>query len=462
MEKLSLRQVLQLRQILTPKLIQTLKLLMLPKLDLIQKLNEELQENPLLEVVDPPIVDDKPNPKIDEQLDQWRKFLDGLSLAGAQLGFDEQDDTTDPLAIAKYEKSTYEDLMEQLMLAATDEKTKIIGEFIIGNLDERGFLPLTIEEIKNELKKQGYEFTDDDVRQALKVVQSLSPPGIAARDLRECLLIQLKDLGLEDSVAFKLVRDHFDELKTKPLSHLAKSLGVDEEEIAAAKEILSHLSFSPAGGRETKVVHIEPDLIVAKDDRGEWQIIYNDQGIPELTINSRYKELLNKSSELSDEAKEFLLKKLESARWWIDALRQRRNTLIATMRAILHFQREFFEAGPENLKPLTMEKVAEYVGVHPATISRIVRNKYVLTPYGTFPLRKFFVGGIKSHSGDMVATDTVKRRIKELIESENKHFPLSDERIAQILNSEGINIARRTVAKYRQQMGIPSARMRRI
>ncbi len=463
MGKIRLEQRPELRQVLTPKLIHTLKLLILPKLELQERLEQELEENPMLEVEETR-ADEGFSEKIDEQLGMWKKFVDGMKLAAGQIEERDPDaEYTDPATFTPYRKTLYEDLSEQLAAAADDERIRAIGEFIIGNLDDRGFLPMDVPEIVEDLKIRGEIVpppTQEEVQRALRVVQSLSPAGIAARNVRECLLLQLEDLGLEDTLAYRLVRDCYDELLKRNIPKLARKLDADEEEVRNAIEVISHLTLYPAEGRETDVGTIEPDLIVYKDNQGQWQVIYNDEGIPRLRINRKYQQLLSRSSDLTDEAKQFLLRKLESARWWIDALEQRRENLIKTMKSIIKHQDEFFERGPEFIKPLKMETIADDVGVHPATISRIVRDKFVLTPFGTFPMRKFFTQGLAASGGE-IATDRVKQRIREIIDSENKKHPLSDDKIAKILQSEGIKIARRTVAKYREQMGIPSARMRK-
>ncbi|RKZ24997.1 RNA polymerase sigma-54 factor [bacterium] len=461
MANLKLEQKLELRQILTPKLIETLKLLILPKLELQSKLEQELMENPMLDATPNEPASD--NSEVDSEIVLWKKFIDGMRLASRNLGMKDNDaEVIDPTTFAKYEKTLYEDLHEQLLASAHDDREFRIGEFIIGNLDDRGLLPLAIQEIKDSLSdKLEPPPSDYEVEKALKTVQSLSPPGIAARDIRECMLIQMKDLGLTDTLAYRIVEQHYDDLLRKNVPQLAKILGVEDSEVESAMEILSHLSFYPAEGRETNTSTIEPDLFVFKDNDGEWHIVYNEENLPSLSINKHYQNLLKKAEDLNEDAKKYLLQKLESARWWIDALNHRRKTLIETMRAIIENQIDFFERGPEYIKPLKMETIADIVGVHPATISRIVRNKYVLTPYGTFALRKFFTTGISSSSGEDIAADRVKNRIREIIEQENKKKPLSDEKIAQILNAEGIKIARRTVAKYREKMGILPARMRK-
>ncbi|MCD6417340.1 RNA polymerase factor sigma-54 [bacterium] len=461
MAQLRLEQRPELRQILTPKLIETLKLLILPKIELESKLQQELMENPMLEEKQQP---PKEQTKQDAEIRQWKKLLDGLKISSTQLPRVEDDGEPDPLLFTKYQKTMYEDLTEQLAAASRDERTKKIGEFIIGNLDDRGFLNISIEQIRDSLISSGVLSpppTLEEIEKALRVVQTLSPPGIAARNLQECFLLQLEDLDLKDSLAYYIVQHHFDDLKRKNIPQLAEHLGVSEDEVENAFEVLAHLSMFPAEGRGLTADIVEPDLAVFKDENGEWQVVYNDGNIPELSINKHYYSLLRSAKNLNEDAKKFLLQKLESAKWWIDALQQRKHTLISTMKAILNHQRDFFEIGPQNINPLKMETIADEIGVHPATISRVVRDKYVLTPFGTFPLRKFFTGGLSSDDGQEIATDRVKQRIREIIENEDTKKPYPDDKIAKILQSEGIKIARRTVAKYREQMGILPARMRK-
>ncbi|MCD6594254.1 RNA polymerase factor sigma-54 [bacterium] len=463
MVNLKLEQRPELRQVLTPKLIETLKLLILPKLELQSRLEQELMENPMLETN----IDDPANEssQVNEGIAEWKKFIDGMRMTSRNLVMKDRSlETVDPTTFAKYEKTLYEDLQEQLLVSAKDKRMLQIGEFIIGNLDNRGLLSITVDEIVTSFIDNGElepPPSRNEVDKALKIVQSLSPAGIAAKDIRECMLLQMKDLGLDDTIAYKIVEDYYNDLLRKNIPQLAKILGVEDKSVEDALEILSHLSFYPAEGRGVLSSTIEPDLFVFKDDDGKWQIVYNDGDLPSLSINKNYRKLLKKSENLNDDAKKYLLQKLESAKWWIDALNQRKNTLIDTMRALLDYQIDFFERGPEYIEPLKMETVADIVGVHPATISRVVRNKYVLTPLGTFSMRKFFTSGIASTNGQEIATDRVKNRIREIVERENKKKPLSDDKIAKMLQIEGIQIARRTVAKYRDKIGILPARMRR-
>lgn len=468
MPELKLEQKLSLKQILTPQLIQSLQLLQIPKLELATELRAELEQNPMLDIIENEPgenIEVEGETDIDRELDEWDRFAEGLTLTGSQLPENDPDnEEIDPYFGVKTEKPLDEHLLEQLYLANHNERIYSIGEFIIGNLDNKGFLPMTDEEllesaIKNEILSPPPTLTE--IEKAVKIVQGFTPTGIASRDLRECFLAQLAERGEKGNLPWTIVENHFEDLKNKNVPQLADLLGVDVESIERAMEVLGSLSFSPSADYsiDTSGV-IDPDLIVEKIN-GRWIVRYNNAGIPELKISTEYRNLLRNRQSLDKEAKQFLSKKLSSAQWWIQALDQRRDTMIRTMRAILHHQFAFFENGPNNLAPLKMEEIAQEVGVHPATISRVVRDKYVQTPFGVFALRHFFGGGLATESGEDIATSNVKRRLKELIEAEDQSKPLADQKITEILNNEGIYIARRTVAKYREELGIPTARMRK-
>lgn len=462
--KPKLEQRTELKQILTPKLIQSLQLLVLPRLEFVQRLQQELMENPVLELVQNQ--DEDESVEVEKSLQQWRKLLDGFQMTSMQLEDRESDaDTFDPISVAKYEKTLYDDLTEQLSASAPDERTYKIGEFIIGNLNERGFLLIPLEDIAKEIIRLGEIVPPpsvEEIEKVLKIVQSLSPAGIASRDLRECLLIQLEDMNLKDSLAYKIVHDHYEDLKSKNAPQLAQILAVSEKELEDALEILSRLSFYPAEGRETNAVSIEPDLAVFLDENGKWQVIYNHSDIPIIRVNKHYQALLREAETLSQDAKKFLREHLDRANWWVEIREQRQKTLVNIMYAIIERQPEFFSSGPENLRPLKTEDIAPIVGVHPTTVSRAIRDKYVLTPYGIFPMKYFFVRGLSSSAGTNVSTESVRQRITEIIDREDKKNPLSDEAIAEILRKEGIDIARRTVAKYREILGILPARRRKM
>lgn len=466
MPELKLEQKLSLKQVLTPQLIQSLQLLQIPKLELATELRAELEQNPMLEIVEPEPEDiEDVESELDNELEDWNTLADGLRICGSQLPENDPDEEEiDPFFGVSSGKTLYENLRDQLAIATKNERLFALGELIIGNLDEKGFLKLSDEELLCDAQRM--ELLDppaslNEVKEAVVMIQGFSPPGIAARDLRESFLIQLSNYGEEETVAWRLIDEFFEELKSKNIPQLADLLEVTIPEIEEAMLTLGSLSFAPAADYTGQAGgSIDPDLIVEKV-QGRWIVRYNGAGIPELRINRRYRGMLKHRGSLDKNAKKFLSKKLNSAQWWIQSLQQRKDTMVRTMRAILHHQFPFFENGPGNLLPLKMEEIATEVDVHPATISRVVRDKYVQTPYGVFPLRHFFGGGLATESGEDIATTNVKRRIEAIIADEDPASPYADQKITEILNEQGIKIARRTVAKYREELGLPTARMRK-
>jgi RNA polymerase sigma-54 factor len=466
MSELRLEQKLSLKQVLTPQLIQSLQLLQIPKLELATELRAELEQNPMLEIIEPELDDlSEIEGNIDSELDSWNTLADGLRICGSQLPENDPDaEDIDPFFGVSSGKTLIEHLLDQLALATKDKRIAIIGEFIIGNLDEKGFLGMSDEELLCDAERLGLIDSPpsmQEISDAVRIIQGFNPSGIAARNLRECFLIQLYDRNETGTVAWKLIDEFFEELKSKNIPQLADILGVSIEDIELAMVTLGSLSFAPAADYTGQAGgSIDPDLIVEKV-HGRWVVRYNGAGIPELQINKQYRGMLKQRTSLDREAKKFLSKKLNSAQWWIQSLQQRKDTMVRTMRAILHHQFPFFENGPGNLIPLKMEEIAREVDVHPATISRVVRDKYVQTPYGVFQLRHFFGGGLSTESGEDIATTNVKRRIKAIIDDEDPATPFADQKITELLNEQGINIARRTVAKYREELGLPTARMRK-
>ncbi len=464
MPDLRLEQKLSLKQVLTPQLIQSLQLLQIPKLELETELRAELEQNPVLDIMEEPPPKDGEE-EIDRELDDWDKFADNINLYGTQLPENDPDaEDIDPYFGVSKSDTLNDHLIDQLSITVVSERTYKIGEFIICNLDSRGFLPICDEELLDATIKS--EIVDplpelDEVSHVVTIIQSFSPSGIGAHNLHESFLIQLADRGKENTLAWEIVKDHFPEITSKNLPQLSDILGVPIPEVEAAMDILGALSFSPGSDFTGSVSgRIDPDLIVEKVN-GRWIVRYNGSGIPELRINNTYRSMLKHRDNLDTETKRFLSKKLNSAQWWIKALGQRRDTMVRTMRAILHHQFPFFERGPTNLLPLKMEEIADEVGVHPATISRVVRYKYVQTPFGSYPLRHFFGGGLSTDNGEDIATNQVKRIIRGIMDEEDTAKPFADQKITEILNDSGIQIARRTVAKYREEMGIPTARMRK-
>ncbi len=468
--KLRLEHKLALKQILTPQLVQTMELIQLPILELSQKLKQEITENPMLDIVQEEPV--KENTREDDtspmELAEYKKLLKGLRQMDTNLyqpGYDGDDeDEMSPIERVAYERSLYDILIKQLSLNEMDPRIRELGEYIIGNLSDDGMLHVQLDELRDSAENQGVIAapTLEEMEEALSEVQKLEPVGVGARDLRECYMIQLENCTDFDALAYEIVMDHFNILGKKNLPEMQKIFDEPIERIKDALYVIYQLKATPVPTNEDNFdISVEPDIEIRKID-DTWQVIYNSFDIPHLGLNRHYMELLKKSGEMNDEIKDFLKKKLDSAKWWIDALELRQQNMVNTMNAIIENQIDFFEHGPDFIKPMKMEDVANDIGVHPATISRIAKDKFVQTPHGIFPLKYFFTRGLSTDDGEDMSTRVIKQKIGQYIEKENKAKPLSDQNIADILTADGINIARRTVAKYREQLGLPSARMRKM
>ncbi|MCI0405583.1 MAG: RNA polymerase factor sigma-54, partial [candidate division Zixibacteria bacterium] len=354
------------------------------------------------------------------------------------------------------EPSLYEHLLEQLSFTKLSDEDIHIGEFIIGNIDDSGYLSCPLEEIITILKCDPLK-----AKEVLELIQTFDPVGVGARDLRESLLIQLRQKNLTGTLAYKLVEENLQDLDKKGPAQLAKIYNADLQKVQDALDVIRTLSPKPAQGRFTApALPVVPDLIVEKI--GEDFVVYhNDKYIPRLRINATYRDMARRGSAVAGDAKSFIKEKLEQARWLLNSINQRRNTMIKVMQAIIEEQREFFESGPAHLKPLIMETIANRVGMNVATISRVSNDKYVQTPWGVFEIRHFFNAGIASQSGEDVSKKNVKEQIEEIIKKEDTSRPLSDQEIYQLLQKEGIKIARRTVTKYREESRILPARFRK-
>ncbi|MCD6097779.1 RNA polymerase factor sigma-54 [bacterium] len=459
--KLRLEQKLILKQILTPQLIQTMKLLQIPRLELEKDLKLELDTNPFLEVVEEK--ERNPDQKVEQELDEWDNFIEQMNLSFPHILEKEPESDFEPINVVPAKEKLFDHLMKQLRLSTNNKRELVIGEAIIGNLNRRGFLSLPLETII-EYINEGLKLTPptdkDEVEKVLSVIQTFDPPGIAARNLKESLLIQLENLGKKDSLAYRIIKEEFENLLSESTYQITKRMGVSNEEFAKALSILRTLSFAPASEFDTTNHPIEPDLVVEKVN-GKWEVRYNNSSIPTLRVNRRYMDMLKNRRKLSKEERKDLLNKLNSARWWVSSLQHRESILVATMKELIAHQLEFFEKGPGNLHPLKMEEIANELGVHTATISRVVSDKYVQTPYGTYPMKYFFTQGLKNLSGEATSAEKVQKRIEEIVKQEDPSLPLSDQAISDMLRKEGIICARRTVAKYRQKLNIPPARFRK-
>ncbi len=472
--KIGLQQSVRLGQELriNPRLYQAMDLLYMPLLDLQQHLKQELVQNPFLDLVEP--TDDEveeSEEKSEDEIDWEEILLDGFETGGRREEFEERE-YYEPVAVQS--RDLYDHLRDQLSLQRVDTRQLLLGGEIIGNIDDDGFLTCPLEQIvaslneyleTDEGKARRFEdwppFTLEEVEEMLKVIQSLDPPGIAARDLRETLLLQLCDKDMTDSLVYRIIDEHFDQVVNHRWAEISKALGVSPQVVQAAADEISKLDPKPGvqySGTENNFVMA--DLVVEKVD-GEYIVFHNDTALPRLRLSAVYREIAKDKGKFKGENKEFISNKLNNANWMIQAIEQRRQTMLKVMNFIVDRQRDFFEEGIEQLKPLTLREVAEVIDMHESTVSRVSNQKYVQTPRGVLPLKFFFSSGLSTDSGEDVSARGIKARIQKLVADEDSKKPLTDRAIVDILKREGVNIARRTVAKYRDQLGILSARMRK-
>jgi RNA polymerase sigma-54 factor len=471
-----LRQSLDLRLsqrlALTPSLLQKIELLQLNKLELQEMLNQELMENPILEevieqetpkelAVEEPPDTPEPDKKAAEEKDSFeeidfRYFFDEyLDTGYRNREVEDPDKPTFETFLSK--PSSLEDYMLwQLGLSGADARITEIAQHIIGNLNEDGYLLLSLQEL-TELAG----CTMEEAEAALKTVQELDPVGVAARDLSECLLLQLKALNLSETLAAQIVREHLHLLEGHKFKEIASRTGSTFETVLQAVDVIKHLIPKPGLKYNTQsATYVQPEVTIAKIN-DEFVILQNDEGLPQLRLNAGYKDLL-KSNGVTGETKTFLREKFRSAVDLLRSVNQRRQTIYKVCACIVNRQREFLERGPSALRPMLIKDVANELGVHSSTISRVVTNKYVDTPQGVMELRKFFTMGVENPDGEELSIVQVKLKIKALIENENKTKPYSDNQLGQLLKRDNVFITRRTVAKYREQMQIPGSRERKI
>ena len=470
-QKLHARLVQKL--ILTPSLQQAIKLLPMSTLELAELLNQEMVENPLLEEVP---TDDLTPPEQQQTQEQQqaeadaKKKEDSWDVQDYEYFFGEYLDDgyrprqpqevkeLPPIENTLSTKSSLADhLMWQLNLQTVDAELKDVGAAIIGNIDEDGYLVASVDEIA--------ALGDWDValvEKALEHVQSFDPIGVGARDLQECLLLQLRHLGLGGSPVEVLVRDHLRLLQNHKIPELAKALNLEPEEIKHHLEVIKHLDpkpgarYSPADSQ-----YVIPDVYIIKTDDG-YRAVLNEDGLPQLRISPVYRRLLDKGGETSDETRAYVKDKFRSALWLLKSVDQRQKTIVKVATSIINFQRAFLDRGIEHLRPLVLRDVASDIGMHESTVSRVVNNKYMHTPQGVFELKYFFHSGISSSFGESVSSVTIKQRIRKIIEGEDQRRPLSDSKIMNILTKEGLVLARRTIAKYREELKIPTSNQRKV
>jgi len=462
--ELVLRQQLKL----APQLIQSLKMLQMPALKLEQTIRHELATNPLLEEVDDLAAEDEldldketefdvaaDDTKDSEESVDWDQFFaDEEAEYRVHLPRETTEDRFEGPAAAPV--NLYTHLGEQLAMLKLSEEERLIAEYIIGNIAPDGYLTISVPEMASEL-----DIEESKIEQVLAMVQRFDPTGVGARDLRESLLIQLREKAMEGSLAWRIVDEHIKELDRKSLLQVSRMMGVPVERAQQAMEMIKSLSPTPTHGRfDAGATPVVPDLIVERFD-DKYLVFHNDDYVPRLRINASYRNLIRRGNATPQDTKQYIRQKLEQARWLLNAIQQRRSTMIRVMEAIIEKQHEFFETGPAFLKPLIMEEIAQAVSMNVATISRVSSGKYVQTPFGVKEIKYFFNSGIAKADGEDMSKRSVKQRIEEIIKSEPADKPFSDQEIFRRLNDEGIRLARRTVTKYREELRIQSARLRK-
>lgn len=488
-----LTQTQKLLQKLSPQQILIMKLLQIPTMELSTRIKEEIMQNPALEEGESHDYEDNINESNDidtfddEQNDD--NSYDPLDDFDDYLKDDDEDD-----AAYKYvannsspddkhyeapitDETTFQDmLMEQLGFRKLDEKKRKIGAYIIGNLDDAGYLSRPIPGIADDmLFTQNFDVTEDEVREVLAIIQDFDPAGIGASNLQECLLIQLRRLGSENpdkdyGNAITIISNYFEEFTKKHYDKIVSRSGMSEEDFKQALDIVLTLNPKPGGSLGSvnqNNNYIIPDFTVINND-GEPELQLNNRNTPDLHVSKDFLNMLKEYSAGKDspdkrEAINFIKNKIDSANWFIDAIKQRQNTLYVTMSAIMEYQKDFFLTGDESkLKPMILKDISDMVGLDVSTISRVANSKYVQTAYGTFQLKYFFSEGLLNDDGEEVSTREVKKIVRESVENEDKSNPLTDDELTTILKEKGYTIARRTVAKYREQLGIPVARLRKV
>ncbi len=476
---LEIKQTLKLTQqlIMTPQLQQAIKLLQLSRLELLTAINQELETNPILEESledqDPesweaaseesgeqiPLPETAPTEltvesRVGEDFD-WESYLeDKVPPAIRQERENRDSPSIENLSTAGPSLKSH--LIWQLQMASMADEEKFIGLLIIGNIDEDGYLQTSVEELAKDL-----QVTDAEVEQVLKKVQEFEPLGVGARTLQECLLIQVGVQDLNNPLIRPIIEHHLKNLENRNYAAIAKDLKVSLEDITQAVETISQLEPKPGRSFDSQEIrYVNPDIYIYKmgDD---YEISLNEDGLPKLRINSYYRDALSGNAQVSEDTKNYIQNRLKSAIWFIKSIHQRQKTIYRVAKSIINFQHEFLDDGIAKLKPLTLRQVAEDVQMHESTVSRVTTNKYMYTPQGVFELKFFFNSGISRTQGDQVASESVKEKIKQLILSENTENPYSDQDIVNLLKKANIVIARRTVAKYREMLGLLSSSKRK-
>ena len=487
--EMSTHMRMEQRMKLAPHMIQSMEILQLPILALQERIEQELNSNPVLEMTEPENSEDEDTDSVEQQpqedinekdlvldtdnnkvedfarleslSDGFKNYMNEAGPFRTRVYSDEPDKKLEAIKnAAALPQSLHEYLTEQWRLVDAEPAVKKAGDMIIDYIDDRGYLTVRLEQLHN--KDRG-DFTIDDLKEAIELVQKLEPTGVGAWDLRECLLIQMAQSSKDMSFEYRLISEHMDDLLENRLPAIAKKMncGIDVTNQAIVR--MSKLDTSPGLQVGQDRNHpITPDVIVESlDNSGQYSVRLADYDLPRLRVNDYYAKMA-KDAKDTEKTKKFLQSNLRSAQWIIDAIEQRKNTLLRVTKAVVKFQRDFFEKGQLYLRPLPMSKVADDVGVHLATVSRAVAGKYVQCPWGILPLRKFFSGGTEDINGEGLSWEAIRAKLQQIIDAEDKSNPLNDEQIRKKLAELGIKkLARRTVAKYRKLLNIPAARFRK-
>lgn len=466
-----LKQALELKQTqkLSPLQIQTIKLIELPIQELEQRIRKELEENPVL---DEDVAKEKEEDEAPREV-SLSEYKEDDSIPSYRLRSDNYSKDERPQYNTFSVKESFtQSLMEQLGYRNLTEHQYSVAAFIIGSLDDDGYLRRSIDSLVDDLSfRAGIETDEDEVLEMLKVIQEFEPLGVGARDLRECLLLQITHCRKSPAVenAVKILENHFNDFTGKHFQKIMTRMGLSEVEMKEAMAKILKLNPSPGGqiddSYSDQAQQIIPDFVLEYKD-GELALTMPRFSIPELRVNRKYADLLMEAANSSEremkEAAAFVRKKLDSAKWFVEAIKQRHNTLQSTMQAIIDYQREYFIDGDEsNLKPMVLKDIAEKTGYDISTISRVVNSKYIETHFGIYSLKYFFSEGLENQDGEEVSTRELKKALQECVDAEDKHKPLTDDELVVKMTERGYKVARRTVAKYRDQLGIPKARLRR-
>ena len=481
---LVLKQQLKMTQqlLMTPQLQQAIKLLQLSRLELVDTIRQEIEQNPLLEEISPGDTDSEINPNSLSATEEASAAPESEKTGEINMdtnssmqeinweddyanhydaGFSFSKETHDRSRLTQIDFLTKKTNLQshlqwQLSDSELNDELVTAAQFVIGNLDQSGFLKVTVEDITREL-----DCSEETARHAIAIVQEMDPAGVAAIDVKESLLLQLKRLDLEDTLAAEIIKDHLHTLELKNHGAIAKAIKRPIKEIQAAIEVITSLNPYPGEQYSDRDVHyIIPDVFIHKVG-DEYLIVLNDEGMPRLKVSSAYEEIVESDSGAPSETKIYIKEKLRDALWLIKSMQQRQRTIYKVVESLLKFQKDFFEKGVKHLKPLVLRDVADDIEMHESTVSRVTTNKYVHTPQGIFELKYFFSTALPQLDGESLAAESIRQQIKTMIKDENLEKPLTDNAISNILAGKNIKIARRTVAKYREQLGILPVKHRR-